>query len=119
MNEKEKDDLKNIVDKIVEDAFKRINYAYQHHREKEKDEDDEPGNEEIATRLIFPKYANNGTRISEQELRFAFVEAFNASQDVKEKKLFTLLKRRQKNDTKVFQKVNQNKVIVDEAGNLI
>lgn len=88
MNEKEKDDLKNIVDKIVEDAFKRINYAYQHHREKEKDEDDEPGNEEIATRLIFPKCANNGTRISEQELRFAFVEAFNASQDVKEKKLF-------------------------------
>ena len=88
MNKKEKNDLKIIIDKIVKDAFKRINYAYQHHREKEKNEDDEPGDGEIATRLIFPKYANNGIRISEQELRFAFVEAFNASQDVKEKKLF-------------------------------
>ncbi len=81
-------ELKDIIDKIVEDAFKRINYAYQHHREKEKNEDVGPGYGEIATRLIFPKYANNGTRISEQELRFAFVEAFNASQDVEGKKLF-------------------------------
>ena len=81
-------ELKEIIDKIVEDAFKRINYAYQHNREKEKNEDVELGDGEIATRLIFPKYANNGTRISEQELRFAFVEAFNASQVVKDKNLF-------------------------------
>lgn len=88
MSEKEILDLKEIIDKVVEDAFKRINYAYQHHREKEKNEDVEPGEGEIATRLIFPKYANNGIRISEQELRFAFVEAFNASQDVEDANLF-------------------------------
>lgn len=63
MSEKEILDLKEIIDKVVEDAFKRINYAYQHHREKEKNEDVEPGEGEIATRLIFPKYANNGFTI--------------------------------------------------------
>ena len=30
MSEKEILDLKEIIDKVVEDAFKRINYAYQH-----------------------------------------------------------------------------------------
>ena len=27
--------------------------------------------------MVFPKYRNKETRVSEQELRFAFIEAFN------------------------------------------
>ncbi len=70
--------LKGIIDEIVDDAFKRVEYAYRHNREGKEKEDVRLSEKEIATRLIFPKYANKGTRISEQELRFAFVEAFNA-----------------------------------------
>ena len=95
MNEKEKYDLKKIlkgiIDDIVVDAFNRINYAYQHHREGVKNENVEPKAGETKTRIVFPRYGNSNcdeTRISEQELRFAFVEAFNSSQAVKEKNLF-------------------------------
>lgn len=87
--------LRRIIDDIVVDAFNRINYAYRHHREGFKSNDVKPKEKEIKTRLTFPRYFdvknqkknssgaenNNGevrTRISEQELRFAFVEAFNA-----------------------------------------
>jgi hypothetical protein len=38
--------------------------------------------------LVFPSYANEKTRISEQELRFAFVEAFNAYCDENKINLF-------------------------------
>ncbi len=94
MNEKEKNDLnkilKGIIDDIVVDAFNRINYAYQHHREGVKNENVEPKVGEAKTRIVFPHYGNSNcnTRISEQELRFAFVEAFNASQAVKDENLF-------------------------------
>lgn len=77
--------LKNIIDEIVKDAFKRIEYAYQHQCEpsvKIPTTIDEE--RETKTRLVFPRYTkskkgkNGKTRISEQELRFAFIEAFNA-----------------------------------------
>lgn len=92
MNEKDKKDLKEIlkgvIDDVVVDAFNRINYAYQHHREGVINQDAVPEAGEIKTRIVFPHYSNGETRISEQELRFAFVEAFNASQAVKENNLF-------------------------------
>lgn len=66
-------ELKSIIDNILSDAFKRIEYAYQHHCENSP----KTSHNEL-TRLVFPSYANEKTRISEQELRFAFVEAFNA-----------------------------------------
>lgn len=94
MTEEEKYDLKEIlkgiIDDIVVDAFNRINYAYQHHREGIKNEDVEPNEGETKTRIIFPRYSNDDcdSRISEQELRFAFVEAFNASKAVKDNNLF-------------------------------
>ena len=92
MNEKEKNDLKEIlkgiIDDIVVDAFNRINYAYQHHREGVKNENVEPKAGETKTRIVFPHFSNGDTRISEQELRFAFVEAFNASQAVMDNNLF-------------------------------
>ena len=92
MNEKEKNDLKEIlkgiIDDVVVDAFNRINYAYQHHREGVINKDTVPEAGETKTRIIFPHYSNGDTRISEQELRFAFVEAFNASQAVKDNNIF-------------------------------
>lgn len=92
MNEKEKNDLKEIlkgiIDDIVVDAFSRINYAYQYHREGVINEDSAPKAGETKTRIVFPHFSNGDTRISEQELRFAFVEAFNASQAVMENNLF-------------------------------
>ena len=92
MNEKEKNDLKEIlkgiIDDIVVDAFSRINYAYQYHREGVINDDSAPKTGETKTRIVFPHFTNGETRISEQELRFAFVEAFNASQAVKDNNLF-------------------------------
>ncbi len=92
MNEKEKNDLKEIlkgiIDDIVVDAFNRINYAYHNHREGIINEDSAPYAGETKTRIVFPHFSNGGTRINEQELRFAFVEAFNASQAVKDNNLF-------------------------------
>lgn len=88
--------LKDVIESIIDDAFARINYAYQHHREPEEGNTISVGinntKGQIATRLVFPRYSkkevNNDnevkdvikgeTRISEQELRFAFVEALNA-----------------------------------------
>ena len=92
MNEKEKKDekeiIKGIIDKVVVDEYSRINYAYQYHREGVINEDSAPKAGETKTRIVFPHFSNGETRISEQELRFAFVEAFNASQAVMENNLF-------------------------------
>jgi hypothetical protein len=80
-----KEELKKTVKAVITDAFHRIEYAYQHQCEPSveipKIIDAE---RESKTRLIFPRYTKSkkgkdgGTRISEQELRFAFVEAFIA-----------------------------------------
>lgn len=70
--------LKDAIKSIIEDAFNRIEYAYQHHQEINHHTTSNC-EVEISTRLVFPKYRGiNKTRVSEQELRFAFVEAFNA-----------------------------------------
>lgn len=73
-------ELEQIIDIIVKDTFTRISIAYELHKESDN-------NRAMSTpkkgesRLVFPSYykngEKNGTRISEQELRFAFVEAFN------------------------------------------
>ena len=88
------EELQHIIEKIVKDAFDRIEYAYQHHRERKQNMNKDKIVEQMPlTRLVFPRYSKDGelsgdTRISEQELRFVFVEAFNASDDVKKQKLF-------------------------------
>ena len=85
----EKEKLRKDIEEIIKDAFKRIKYAYNHHCEGQTNDDTDPYEGEIKTRLVFPNYADKKTiRISEQELRFAFVEAFNDSPVVKEQKLF-------------------------------
>ena len=64
--------LKSSIDEIIKLAFERVQYAYDNNKETKPNE-----NSEHKTRLIFPSYSNNKPRISEQELRFCFVEAFN------------------------------------------
>lgn len=66
------EELKPHIDKIIKLAFERVQYAYDNNKETEPKE-----NSEHKTRLVFPSYSDSKTRISEQELRFCFVEAFN------------------------------------------
>lgn len=76
------DQLKTYIDNILNDTFKRLNYAYRCNNEvdpedkKTQNEDKKPHKEEIKTRLIFPRKRDKTPHVSEQELRFAFVEAF-------------------------------------------
>ena len=90
-------DLKVVIEHLIDDAFARINYAYQHNKEPKAGVQRSKGyndaKHQTFTRLVFPRYSKGGklkgdTRISEQELRFAFVEAFNKSNEVEELKLF-------------------------------
>ncbi len=96
MTDERMKDLKDVIEHMINDAFARINYAYQHNKEPKAGERISKGYNDVKhqtfTRLVFPRYSKEETnvknekidavtgetRISEQELRFAFVEAFNA-----------------------------------------
>jgi len=86
-------EIKDIIEKIITDAFKRVQNAYAHHREGYSSiplEDNNP-----STLLVYPQRSHGSsapnsyyTRVSsEQEMRFAFVEAFEDYFENKEKKL--------------------------------
>ncbi len=85
----DKQDLKKHVDAIIEKTFFRLSNAYQHKEGYTKTPITCPKKE---CRLVFPAYykdkEKNGTRISEQELRFCFVEALNDYCDTKGLNLF-------------------------------
>ena len=67
--------LRETMDVIITNTFNRLETVYNNHKEGFNSELPLPtGNE---SRLVFPAYYRKGTRISEQELRFAFVEEFN------------------------------------------
>lgn len=71
--------LKDMMETIIQSTFNRLETAYNNHKEGFNSKLPLPtGNE---SRLVFPAYYKKGeikdTRISEQELRFAFVEEFN------------------------------------------
>lgn len=68
--------MEKHIKEILKRAFEKVQYAYNNHKEGEN-KDNKHGDNERFSRLVFPSYSNNETRISEQELRFAFVEAFN------------------------------------------
>lgn len=72
---------KDHIDKIIKQTFKRLELAYMNHREGQigKSINHKKGE----SRLVFPCYMNGEIRISEQELRFAFVETFNEYCDEK------------------------------------
>lgn len=61
--------LKEQIEEILQDCFSRIQNIY--------DRQCKNANSINESRLIFPKYRNGNIRVSEQELRFAFVESFN------------------------------------------
>ena len=71
--------LKDMMETIIQNTFNRLETAYNNHKEGFNSNLSLPLSKE--SRLVFPAYYKNGeikgTRISEQELRFAFVEEFN------------------------------------------
>ena len=72
------ENLSDHIENILQLAFKKVQYAYNNHKEGENKDNKHDDNKHLSrSRLVFPSYSNNETRISEQELRFAFVEAFN------------------------------------------
>ena len=60
-------DNKEIILDIISEAFKHVKNAYELSKEPNSSKD---------SRLIFPKKRDESFRVSEQELRFAFVEEF-------------------------------------------
>lgn len=82
---------KEIIEKIIKDTFNVIKEVYEYQKESNKEFNAVQSPQKIGSRIIFPKNGddNNKTdRISEQELRFIFVEQFNKSEEVKENQLF-------------------------------
>lgn len=61
-------ELKTYIGEIVDLSFKRLNDIYKANKERRTSP---------VSRLIFPHLRNDTLRISEQELRFVFVEVFN------------------------------------------
>ena len=75
MNKKE---LEKVMDSVISATFIRLSNVYKYHKENTTYFPQTPTNE--GSHLVFPMYGehrDNATRISEQELRFAFVESFN------------------------------------------
>lgn len=78
-----KEELKEVIDAIINNTFTRLENVYLKHKEGFNNAGLPLENE---SRLVFPAYYYDekgekkvkGTRISEQELRFAFVEEFNS-----------------------------------------
>lgn len=71
--------LRETIDVIITNTFNRLETVYNNHKEGFNSKLPLPIGKE--SRLVFPAYYKKGekkdTRISEQELRFAFVEEFN------------------------------------------
>lgn len=72
-------ELNTYICEIIDLSFKRLNDIYKANKERRTS---------TASRLIFPHLRNDKLRISEQELRFVFVEVFNHYCDTKGLSLF-------------------------------
>lgn len=73
---------KEIIEKIIKDTFNVIKEVYEYQKESNKESNAVQSPQKIGSRIIFPKYSNRKDskredRISEQELRFIFVEQLN------------------------------------------
>ena len=67
-------ELKTLIDEIIDNTFKVIKEVYVHQKENKPNKK----SSNVGSRILFPMYCSGETRISEQELRFIFVEQFNA-----------------------------------------
>lgn len=72
-------DIQGIIDKVTKNTFKVIKQVYDYQRESNPKESKTWS--EVGSRIIFPKYSKQRERkskekdrISEQELRFIFIE---------------------------------------------
>ncbi len=71
----EKDVLINAINCIIGNTFNVLKKVYSIQKEGQKSQFGDF--KQSGSRLVFPHYRGNETRISEQELRFVFVEQFN------------------------------------------
>ena len=77
-------ELEKIINAIIDETFKVIKNVYNNQKERPKESQNpsESKPSDVCSRIIFPLYRQqetmNRNRISEQELRFIFVEQFNA-----------------------------------------
>lgn len=75
-------DLNCVICEITKKTFEVIKKVYDSQKEEKEEENEKTGRVlaslNIGSRIIFPMYCSGETRISEQELRFIFVEQFNA-----------------------------------------
>lgn len=89
-----KQEIKDIIERIITDAFKRVQNAYAYHREGYSCiplEDNNPSSLLVYPRCFHGSPATNSefTRVSsEQEIRFAFIEAFKDYFENRDKKLY-------------------------------
>lgn len=83
----EQKQLEGIINSIISKTFEVLEMVFQNQNEGNPCRIVNPN-----SRLVFPHYStlyrNGEIRISEQELRFAFVEQFNKNNDVKRHNLF-------------------------------
>lgn len=69
-----KEEIKKHINAIIEITFEALKDVY----DNQKEEDNKKYHYPKYSRIIFPKYSSSdNTRLSEQELRFIFVEKFN------------------------------------------
>lgn len=74
-------DIRIIMDYLIERTFEVLREVYNNQREGKG-----VFSSNCGSRIVFPLYRNGNTRVSEQELRFVFVEQFNKI--AKENKLY-------------------------------
>lgn len=67
-------ETKEHIERIICNTYEIIQSVYENQKEAEGRKSDAP---KPQSRIIYPKYRNNKTRFSEQELRFIFVEQLN------------------------------------------
>ena len=66
-------DIQKRIIEILDNTFNVLDQSYEYHNEASCD----GVFNIVGTRLVFPSYSDNKRRVSEQELRFIFVEQFN------------------------------------------
>ena len=73
-------ELQSILNSIIENTFKVLKTVYNSQKDGQNEESKA---EKIESRIFFPKKRDDTVRISEQELRFVFVEQFLQTPETK------------------------------------
>lgn len=97
--------IRIIMDYLIERTFDVLREVYNNQREGKG-----VFSSNCGSRIVFPLYRNGNTRVSEQELRFVFVEQFNKI--AKENKLYYSVE----TPTKYTYKFSNNNPCVDKNG---